>query len=171
MCSSKVPSLALACAFIATGGTLAQPPVHTDPKKPFDFSVPGRAAVGDKVWSAVVLASNVKSGQRAAPVAPELAPYVARLSKFFGYDQFEVLGSTTKVIEGPAEHWLVPTPNFWVGATATRKGGIYRMNMEFFHDKRRLFEAEFMLDTKSPVFIRGPVHVRGQVIMVFEVKP
>ena len=45
------------------------------------------------------------------------------------------------------------------------------MDTEFFQDKRRLFGARFMLDTKSPVFIRGPVHVRGQVIMVFEVKP
>jgi hypothetical protein len=170
MCSSKASFLALACAFIAAVGAFAQPPVHTDPKKPFDFSMPGRAAAGDKIWSAVVLASNVKSGQRPA-VAPELAPYAGKLSKVFGYDQFTVLGSATKVIAGSAESWLVPTPNFWVGAKATREGGYYRMNMEFFHDKRRLFEAEFMLDTKSPVFIRGPMHVRGQVIMVFEVKP
>jgi hypothetical protein len=170
MCFSRRPFLALACAFIAAVGALAQPPVHTDPKKPFDFSASGRAAPGDKIWSAVVLASNAKSGQRPS-VASELVPYAARLSKFFGYDQFQVLGSATKAITGPAEQWLVPTPNFWVGATAVREGGNYRMNMEFFQDKRRLCGAQFMLGTRSPVFIRGPEHVRGQVIMVFEVKP
>jgi hypothetical protein len=125
----------------------------------------------EKVWSAVVLASNAKKGEHPGEVAPELAPFVQKLSKFFGYNQFEVLGSATKTMDGQTERWLVPTQNFWVGAKATREGGKYRLNMEFYHDQRLLLETVAMLGPKSPIFIRGPMHPRGQLIVVFEVKP
>lgn len=171
MCLSKASFLTLACAAVATSRAGAQPSILTEPRKPFAFSHPAEVFVQEKVWSAVVLASNAKKGERPVEVVPELAPYVAKLSKFFGYDQFEVLGSATKTIEGASERWLVPTQNFWVGAKATREGGKYRLNMEFFHDKRRLLQTEAMLGPKSPIFIRGPMHARGQLIVVFEVKP
>lgn len=171
MCSSKAGLLTLACAALAASGAEAQPSIVTEPRKPFAFSRPGEGFAHEKVWSAVVLASNAKKGERPAEVVPELAPFVAKLSKFFGYDQFEVLGSATKTIEGASERWLVPTQNFWVGAKATREDGKYRLYMEFFHDKRRLLETEAMLGPKSPLFIRGPMHPRGQLIVVFEVKP
>ena len=171
MCSSKVPFLALAWAFTGAIAAVAEPPILTAPKKPFAFSGNGVAAADEKVWSAVVLASNLKKGDRPVAVAPELAPFVPKLSKFFGYDQFEVLGSATKIMDEKAERWLVPTKNFWVCARTTREAEGYRLKMEFFHDTRRLLEAEAMLGPKSPLFIRGPMHARGQIIVVFEVKP
>lgn len=125
----------------------------------------------DKVWSAVVLASSLKKGEQAKPTPRELAPFVPKLSSFFGYDQFEILGSAVKSIDGQTERWLVPTPNFWVGARAVRDGSGYRLNLEFFHDKRRLLETNARLGPNSPLFVRGPVHARGQLIMVFEIKP
>jgi len=126
---------------------------------------------GDKVWSAVVLASNAEKGAKpTAPVA-ELAPFIAKLSSFFGYDHFEILGSAVTSIDGPTERWLVPTPNFYLGAKAVREGAGYRLNLEFFHDKRRLLETDARLGPNSPLFIRGPVHPRGQVLLVFEIKP
>jgi len=164
---SVIPALAIASA-LHVPSAVAQPPVHTEMMKPFAFT-PGPPA--DKVWSAVVLASNTKKGEKPAPVPPELAPFAAKLSKFFGYEQFEILGSATKAMDGQIERWLVPTQNFWVGARATREHGAYRLNMEFYHDKRRLLETEAMLGPRSPLFIRGPMHVRGQIIVVFEVKP
>jgi hypothetical protein len=158
-------------AWLAAAAAEAQPLIHTEPMKPFAFT-PGRGIViGDKVWSAVVLASEMKKGTQPTVVPPELAPFVQKLSKFFGYDQFEILGSATKVMDGQNEHWLVPTKNFWVCAKTTREDGGYRLNMEFFHDKRSLLKTEAMLGPKSPLFIRGPVHARGQLIFVFEVKP
>ena len=171
MCSSKVPLLALAFASVASGQVVAQPSILTEPRKPFAFSHPSGAVVQEKVWSAVVLASNAQAGARPVEIVPELAPFVAKLSKFFGYDQFEVLGSATKIMDEKNERWLVPTQNFWVCAKTTREGGKYRLNMEFFHDKRRLLETEAMLGPRSPLFIRGPMHARGQIIVVFEVKP
>jgi len=172
MSLSRIPFFLLTIAFAFTGasGAVAQPPVHTEPMKPFAFT-PGAPATEDKVWSAVVLASNLKNDAHPAAAAPELAPFVPKLSKFFGYDQFEVLGSATKSMGGQTEHWLVPTQNFWVCAKAVREAGGYRLHMELFHDKRRLLETEAMLGPRSPLFIRGPVHPRGQIIVVFEVKP
>jgi hypothetical protein len=125
----------------------------------------------DKVWSAVVLASNAKPGEKAKPAAAELVPFVSKLSSFFGYDQFEVLGSAVKSVGGSTERWLVPTPNFWLGAKAVREGADYHLNIEFFHDKRLLLETEAKLGPNSPIFVRGPMHARGQVILVFEIKP
>ncbi len=171
MCCSKAPFIALAGTFMAAAGAVAQPPAHMEAKKPLGFTWPGGAEVREKVWSAVVLASNVSKGGRPAEVAPELAPYVAKLSKFFGYDQFEVLGSATRNMDGQTERWLVPTRNFWVCAKTTREGEKYRLKMEFFHDNRRILQTEAMLGPKSPLFIRGPMHARGQLIVVFEVKP
>lgn len=125
----------------------------------------------DKVWSAVVLASSVKQGEQAKPTPPELVPFARKLSKFFGYDQFEILGSAVKSIDEQSERWLVPTPNFWVRAKALRDGAGYRLNLEFFQDKRCLLETNARLAPNSPLFVRGPTHARGQLIMVFEIKP
>jgi hypothetical protein len=160
--------LAFACAAVAC--LEAQPPIITEPRKPFDFKPGAKPSADDKVWSAVVLGSNVKEGEKPAALPSELARFGPQLSKCFGYDQYRILGSATKAMDGAVERWLVPTQNFWVGATATRNQGGYLVNMEFFHDKRPLVAAKAMLSPGSPIFVRGPEHVRGQIIMVFEVK-
>ncbi len=166
MCSNKPAIAALAVAFAAVAWAGAQPPILTEPRRPFAFK-PGAE---DKVWSAVVLASNVQKGEKAAALPAELAPFSAQLSKCFGYDQYRILGSATKVMDGEVERWLVPTQNFWLGAKATRSPGGYLVNIQFFHDKRSILSTEAKLGHGSPIFILGPMHVRGQIIMVFEVK-
>lgn len=129
------------------------------------------AHADDKVWSAVILATNSKHGEKPKEVPAELAPYAAKLGKIFGCDQFEVLGSATKSMDGQNERWLVPSQNFWVGANALREGDGYRLKLEMFHDKRRIVETEAKLGARSPLFIRGPMHERGQLIVVFEIRP
>ena len=170
MCSNSPAILALTFAFAIVTAVAVEPTALSEARNPFSFP-PGNRPAAEKVWSAVVLASNAKKGERPAVVPPELAPFAAKLSKFFGYDQFEILGSATKVMDDQTEHWLVPTQNFWVCARTVREHGNYRLNMEFFHDKRRLLETEAKLGPRSPIFIRGPMHARGQLIVVFEVKP
>ena len=128
-------------------------------------------ATEEKVWSALILASNAKKGEPPKAVPSELAAYAPKLGKFFGYNQFEILGSATKAMDGQTERWLVPTQNFWVGAKATRKSPGYLLDLEFWHDKRRILETQAQLGPKSPLFVRGPMHARGQLIVVFEIKP
>lgn len=171
MCFSKVPFLAVALGGVAIAAAMAEAPAAAAPKKPFAFAEGVVARPYQKVWSAVILASNRKKGERPLPAPPELEAFVPKLSSFFGYDQFEVLGSAMKVMDEQVERWLVPTQNFWLCARANQEAGTYRLKMELFHDKRRLLNAEAMLGPKSPLFIRGPMHPRGQVIIVFEVIP
>lgn len=170
MFSNRPAILVLALGCAAAAWVEAQPPILTEPRRPFDFKPGAKPAAEDKVWSAVVLASNVTKGEKATSLPAELAPFSSTLNKCFGYDQYRILGSATKAMDGEVERWLVPTQNFWVSAQSTRERGGYRVNMEFFHDKRSLLKAEVMLSPSSPVFVRGPMHVRGQIIMVFEVK-
>jgi hypothetical protein len=170
MCSSS-PAIFAAIFAIATTAVVAEPTAVTEARNPFTFEPGGRPAADEKVWSAVVLASNAKKGTKPTAPPAELAPFAAKLSKFFGYDQFEILGSATKVMDEQNERWLVPTQNFWLCARATRERGSYRLKMEFFHDTRRILQTEAKVGPKSPLFIRGPVHPRGQLILVFEVRP
>lgn len=134
-------------------------------------AVPAKPAVPPKVWSAVVLASKVKKGEKPAPLPSELAPFAKQLTNFLGYDQFKLLGAKTEVMDKVDEHWIKLTKNFWLSTEATRVGTSYRVKLELFHDTRPLLKTEAVLGPGSPLFIRGPEHVSGQIIMVFEVKP
>ncbi len=50
------------------------------------------------------------------------------------------------------------------------RGG-YLLNLELFHDKQQLVETEAKIAPESPLFIRGPLHARGQILFVVLVKP
>ena len=167
MPSSSTATIAFGTLFATAAWAVAQPPPHTEMKKPFSMS----PATEGKVWSAVVLATKSEKGTKPAPLPPELAAFAAQLTKFLGYDQFKIIGSVTKKMEGQDEHWLVPTKNFWLSVEATRLRIGYGVKLEFFQDKRSLLKNESMLGPGSPLFIAGPANARGQVIMVFEVKP
>lgn len=134
-------------------------------------AAPSRAE--DKIWSAVVIASN--SAKPKDPPAA-LGPVCARLTRMLGYNQFEILGSTTTTIDDRVERWLVPTDHFWLNVKARRASSVearggYLLNLELFHDKRQLVETETKLAPDSPLFIRGPLHARGQILIVLLVQP
>ena len=131
------------------------------------------ARAEDKIWSAVILASNSPT-PKAAP--GPLAEVYARLSRVFKYNQFEILGSTTETVDEKVERWLVPTEHFWLSlkarqASAKEARGGYIVNLVLFHDKRQLVETEAKLAPNSPLFIRGPMHARGQILIVIQVQP
>jgi len=124
----------------------------------------------DRVWSAVVLATKKKKTEKTTEVPAELAPYVSKLVKVFGYDRFEILGSATKSMDDQSERWLVPSQNFWLGVHAKKEDDAYNLSIEFFHDKRRLVEATAKLGLNTPLVLRGPMHARGQLLVIFEIK-
>ena len=135
----------------------------------------GMSAQADqKIWSALVLASNPEAGAKPTAAPADLAPYAPRLSRAFKdkYQQFEILGSATKEMGGnQQERWLVPSPTFMVGVQAKPDGEEYRIQLELFQEKRRLIQADAKLKMQSPLFICGPKHARGQLIVVFEIRP
>jgi hypothetical protein len=138
------------------------------------IAIPRTSAVaGDKIWSAVLLASNVDKPKD--PPA-QLRSVAERIKRIIGYNQLEVLGSSTEEVDERAQKWLLPTERFFLKVKARRcneqkaRGG-YFVNLQLFHDKRELVETEAMLAPDSPLFIRGPLHARGQLLIVLQVQP
>src|SRR5438876_872901 len=57
----------------------------------------------ETVWSGLVIAENVAQPQT---IAPELTRLEGLLKKFFGYNQFQVIGKSQKTLKTGQEDWL-----------------------------------------------------------------
>jgi hypothetical protein len=131
------------------------------------------AQAGDRLWGAVLLASNVAQ-PKDGPV--ELKPVAARLKRVFHCNQFEVLGTDTEPLRDGAERTLIPTRHFWLTYKARRcsvkeaRGG-YLLNLELYQEKKPLVDTVAMIAPQSPLCFRGPLHPRGQIIVVLQVLP
>lgn len=136
-------------------------------------TAPARAVAGaDKIWSAVLVATKPPN-PKADP--PALGEFVPRLKRIFGYTQYEIIGATTETIDEKAESWLVPSQNFWLQVKARRVAanesrGPYQVKIQLFQDNRPILETEAKISPGSPLFIRGPQHGSGQVIIVLQVQ-
>jgi len=131
-----------------------------------------RAPDADKIWSAVVLATNDPSPKEPPPA---LRGCAARLKRVFGYNQFEIIGSAAQKIEDRTEQWLVPSEHFRLAVRARRSRSIearggYLLNLQLFHDKRALVDTEAKLAPGSPLVIRGPQYGKGQILFVLQVQ-
>ena len=131
------------------------------------------ARAEDRLWSAVVLATNAAQPKDAPAELREFAP---RLKRVFGYNQMELLGSAAAPLAAREEGaTLAPTPDFSFKVRARRttskeaRGG-YLLNLQLFQDKRVLVDTEAKLAPGSPFFIRGPQSGKGQIIIVLQVQ-
>lgn len=130
-------------------------------------SIPEARAESDRIWAALVLASNP---QRPKPPVPELVPFSGKIRKFFGYNQVELVGAAEKPISGECERWLVPSQNFWLNIkTKQVLTSGYLVDILLYQDNRCILKAEARLAPGSPLLIRGPVHARGQLIIALQV--
>ncbi len=126
----------------------------------------------DKIWSAVVVATNAASPKE---VPKELRESLPKLKRIFGYNQFEVIGSASDKIEDGAELRLTPTQSFWIQAKARRatskeaRGG-YLISFQVFNEKRQLVDTEARLAPGSPLFIRGPEYGKGQIVFALMIE-
>lgn len=160
--------LLAAIAWAAESGTVLTPTVGS--AEPVLRAAPTPTV--DKIWSAVVLATNPSSPKDPPPELREFAP---RLKRVFGYSQFQLIGAASEKIDEKHESWLVPSQSFWLSAKARRavskeaRGG-YLLNLQLFQDKRPLLETEAKLAPGSPLFIRGPQYGQGQLIIVLQVQ-
>ena len=126
----------------------------------------------DKIWSGLVYATNANDPKD--PPA-ELREFAGRLKRVFGYNQFQLAGSATNIIDEDVENWLVPSKNFSLSvrarpATSKEARGGYLLNLQLFHDQRPLVDTEAKLAPGSPLFIRGPEYGHGQLIIVLQVQ-
>ncbi len=126
----------------------------------------------DKIWTAVVLASNAASPKE---TPKELRASLPKLKRVFGYNQFEVIGSASDKIEDGSELRLTPTQSFWIQAKARRatskeaRGG-YLLSLQLFNEKKQLVDTEARLAPGSPLFIRGPEYGKGQIVFALMIE-
>ena len=121
------------------------------------------------VWTGVVLATSETN--RTAPLE-KLAPYAAKLENIFGYTHFVLLGEHTEIMDDPHEHWLVPGHSFSLMAASERSTAAlgYSVKLELFRERRMLVATKVWLSPRNPLFIKGPLCGRGQLIIILVVQ-
>ena len=120
------------------------------------------------VWSGLVIAENVAQPQ---PIPSELTRIEGSLKKFFGYNQFQVIGQSRKALKTGQEDWLATSKYFGlhVNARGESEAG-YVLNLKLYKEKELLLETEAKLSKRSPLVIKGPQVGGGQLLLVLVVQ-
>ena len=114
------------------------------------------------------MAENVATPQ---PVPSELTRIEGMLKKFFGYNEFHVIGQSQKTLKTGQEDWLATSKFFGlhVDARGETAGG-YVLNLKLYKEKELLLETEAKLNKRSPLVIKGPQIGGGQLLLVLVVQ-
>jgi hypothetical protein len=120
------------------------------------------------VWSGLVMAENVTQPQ---PIPSELIRIEGLLKRFFGYNEFQVIGQSQKTLKTGQEDWLATSKFFGlhVDARGETQGG-YVLNLKLYKEKELLLETEAKLSKRSPLVIKGPQVGGGQLLLVLVVQ-
>src|SRR6476661_3271343 len=126
----------------------------------------GQAA--ETVWSGLVIAENVAQPQA---VPPELTRIEGSLKKFFGYNQFQVIGQSQKTLKTGQEDWLATSKFFGLHVDARGENDqVYVLNLKLYKEKELLLETDAKLSKRSPLVIKGPQVGSGQLLLVLIVE-
>lgn len=132
------------------------------------ISVVSSAPAAHVVWSGLVIAENVP---QPAAIPPELTKFEQTLKDLFGYNQFEVIGQSSKTLRTGEEDWLAASKYFalHVDARGENDSG-YALNLKLYKEKDVLLETDANLSRSSPLVIKGPQVGSGQLLLVLVVK-
>ena len=132
------------------------------------IAVPQTLNAAETVWSGLVIAENVAQPQ---PVPSELTRIEGSLKKFFGYNQFQVIGHSEKVLKTGQEDWLATSKFFGlhVDSRGESEAG-YVLNLKLYKQKELLLETDAKLSKRSPLVIKGPQIGSGQLLLVLVVQ-
>ena len=132
------------------------------------MSVAPPSQAAETVWSGLVMAENVARPQ---PIPSELTRIEQPLKRFFGYNQFQVIGQSQKVLKTGQEDWLATSKFFGlhVDARGESQSG-YVLNLKLFKEKELLLETEARLSKRSPLVIKGPQVGGGELLLVLVVQ-
>ena len=122
----------------------------------------------ETVWSGLVIAENVAQPE---PMPTELTHIEGSLKKFFGYNQFQVIGQSQKTLKTGQEDWLATSKFFGlhVDARGETEAG-YVLNLKLYKEKELLLETDTKLSKRSPLVIKGPQVGGGQLLLVLVVQ-
>lgn len=128
----------------------------------------GQAQQGETLYGALIMASNAEP---AGPPPPELVPEWENLRGVFGYSQFVVLGQKRKPIVDGTEDWLVSSAKFFLRVdTKSPIPGGYALGLQLYRDKHVFAEAQVKLKRDNPLFIRGPMTSKGQLVILLMIQ-
>lgn len=120
------------------------------------------------VWSGLVIAENV---QQPAPIPAELTKFEQTLKNLFGYNQFEVIGQSDKMLKTGQEDWLANSKYFRLQADARGENDAgYKLNLKLYKENDVLLETDADLSRSSPLVIKGPQVGSGQLLLILVVK-
>ena len=130
-------------------------------------TVPGLHAA-ETVWSGLVIAENVAQPES---IPPELTRIERLLKELFGYNQFQVIGQSSKTLKTGQEDWLATSKFFGlrVDARGESEAG-YVLNLKLYKEKELLLETDAKLSKRSPLVIKGPQVGSGQLLLVLVVQ-
>ncbi len=132
------------------------------------ISAASASQAAETVWSGLVIAENITQPQ---PIPSELTRIEGLLKRFFGYNQFQVIGQSQKTLKTGQEDWLATSKFFGlhVDARGETQGG-YVLNLKLYKEKELLLETEAKLSKRSPLVIKGPQVGGGQLLLVLVVQ-
>src|SRR5512133_3518511 len=132
------------------------------------ISVAAASQAAETVWSGLVIAENITEPQ---PIPSELTRIEGLLKRFFGYNEFKVIGQSQKTLKTGQEDWLATSKFFGlhVDARGETQGG-YVLNLKLYKEKELLLETEAKLSKRSPLVIKGPQVGGGQLLLVLVVQ-
>ena len=120
------------------------------------------------VWSGLVIAENIAQPK---PIPSELTRIEGSLKKFFGYNQFQVIGQSQKTLKTGQEDWLATSKFFALHVDARGESDAgYVLNLKLYKEKELLLETDAKLSKRSPLVIKGPQVGSGQLLLVLIVE-
>lgn len=125
------------------------------------------ATASDRVWGALLCATN-----KVSPEVPEsLACCMPAIQETFGYNSVRILGEKRARIQPGTTDWLIPSKEFFLKLNfQDRKETAYPVQVELYHKKKRILSAKVELGRDAPLYIKGPVWGKGQLIIVLAVR-
>jgi hypothetical protein len=138
---------------------------------PFVSLITGASEVSqgaETVWSGLVIAENVAQPQ---PIPRELTRIEGSLKRFFGYNQFQVIGQSQKTLRTGQEDWLATSKFFGLHVDAQGESAAgYVLNLKLYKEKELLLETDAKLSKRSPLVIKGPQVGSGQLLLVLVIQ-
>ncbi len=134
----------------------------------FALGMAAAQAGGDRIWSALVLATNEKPPR---PVPEKLEDFAPTIQKVFGYKTLYLMGDKKRDLVSGTEEWLVPSREFFFRVQVlAQEATFYRLRIELYREKKLLVSTEAKLARDAPLYIRGPQWGGGQLIFLLEVR-
>ena len=144
----------------------------------------GALAAGDRLWSALALATIEPSAASVPEALEELAPAI---KKIFVYNSLYLLGQKKRdLFSGSAEASSMLQPMSVPASGVATAGPVFGVPARFivfvvdfaktpkrnelYHGKDLLVTTEAKLAKHAPLYIRGPQWGRGLMIFVLEVR-